>query len=83
VLGLDFYRRKKRVERAAREPASSRPPFLELPAPVLLSKRCQFELDHGAGATLRLHLVGSDAADVATLARPFWNAEACGSSPRR
>jgi hypothetical protein len=36
---------------------------------------CQFELDNGAGATLRLHLVGYDAADVAALARSLWNAE--------
>ena len=83
VLGLDYYSLKKRVESAAREPASSSPPFLELPAPVLLSKQCQFELDNDAGATLRVHLVGYDAADVATLARTFWNAEACCRSHRR
>jgi hypothetical protein len=75
ALGLDYYSLKKRAESAAREPASSRPAFVELPAPVVLSRQCQFELDNGAGATLRLHLVGYDAADVAALARNLWNAE--------
>jgi len=83
VLGLDYYSLKKRVESAAREPASSSPPFVELPAPVVLGRQCQFELDNGAGATLRVDLVGYDAADVATLARTFWNAEACCRSHRR
>jgi len=75
ALGLDYYSLKKRVESLAREPVSSSPAFVELPAPVVLSRQCQFELDNGAGATLRLHLVGYDAADVAALARSLWNAE--------
>ena len=83
ALGLDYYSLKKRVESAAREPASSSPAFVELPAPVVLGRQCQFELDNGAGATLRVHLVGYDAADVATLARSFWNAESCCRSHRR
>ena len=83
VLGLDYYSVKKRADNAAREPASSRPAFVELPAPVVLTRQCQFELDNGTGATLRLHLVGYDAADVATLARSFWNAESCCRSHRR
>jgi hypothetical protein len=83
VLGLDYYSLKKRVESSAREPASSSPPFVELSAPVVLSRQCQFELDNGAGATLRVHLMGYDAADVATLARSFWNAESCCRSHRR
>ena len=56
VLGLDYYSLKKRAESGAREPASSSPAFVELPAPVVLSRQCQFELDNGAGGTLRLHL---------------------------
>jgi hypothetical protein len=83
VLGLDYYGLKKRLEGAAGEPASSSPAFLELPAPVVLSRQCHFELDNGAGSTLRLHLVGYDAADVATLARSVWNAESCCRSHRR
>ena len=83
VLGLDYYSLKKRAESGAREPASSSPAFVELPAPVVLTRHCQFELDNGTGATLRLHLVGYDAADVATLACSFWNAEPCCRSHRR
>jgi hypothetical protein len=83
VLGLDYYSLKKRAECAARGPASSLPAFVELPAPVVLSRQFQFELDNGGGATLRVHLVGYDAADVATLARSFWNAESCCRSHRR
>ena len=83
VLGLDYYSLKKRAEAEAREPAPSGPAFVELPAPVVLSRQCQFELDNGAGATLRLHLVGYDAADVAALARSVWNAESCCRSRRR
>jgi hypothetical protein len=83
VLGLDYYSLKKRLEGAACAPASSGPAFVELPAPVVLSRQCQFELDNGAGATLRLHLVGYDTADIATLARSVWNAESCCRSRRR
>ncbi len=83
VLGLDYYSLKKRVEGAALEAASSGPAFVEVPGPVVLGRQCQFELDNGAGATLRLHLAGYDAADVATLARSFWTAESCCRSHRR
>ena len=83
ALGLDYYTLKKRVETAVEEPTSSSPAFVELPPPVVLSRQCQFELDNGTGATLRLHLVGYDAADVATLARSFWNAESCCKSHHR
>ena len=60
---------------AASEPHSSGPAFLELTPPVLVAKHCRFELDNGAGATMRVQLVGYDAADVEALARSFWNAE--------
>ena len=33
-----------------------------------------FELDNGAGATMRVQLVGYDAAEVEALSRSFWNA---------
>ena len=75
ALGLDYYSLKKRAQEAA-DPAPARgPAFVELPSPVLVGKRALFELDNGTGATLRLHLVGYEAADVATLARTFWNAD--------
>jgi hypothetical protein len=56
VLGLDYYSLKKRVEGAAGQPAAISPAFVALPAPVVISRQCQFELDNGAGGTLRLHL---------------------------
>jgi hypothetical protein len=74
VLGLDYYRLKQRVEVAASEPPSSGPAFLELTPPVLLAKQCRFELDNGAGATMRVQLVGYDAAEIEALTRSFWNA---------
>jgi hypothetical protein len=74
VLGLDYYRLKERAEVAAGEPQSSGPAFVELTSPVLVAKQCRFELDNGSGATMRVHLVGYDAAEVAALARSFWNA---------
>jgi hypothetical protein len=74
VLGLDYYRLKERAEVAASEPQSSGPAFVELTSPVLVAKQCRFELDNGAGATMRVHLVGYDAAEVEALSRSFWNA---------
>jgi hypothetical protein len=75
ALGLDYYSLKKRVEGAAQEPPSLSPAFVELPAPVVVGKQALFELDNGAGATMRVQLLGYDAADVEALARRFWGAE--------
>jgi hypothetical protein len=75
ALGLDYYRLKKRAEVAAAPPQSSGPAFVELTAPVLVGKQCRLELDNGSGATMRMHLVGYDAADVEALARILWNAQ--------
>jgi hypothetical protein len=72
VLGLDYDSLKKRAETATSQPQSSPPAFVELPAPVLVGKQGLFELDNGAGATLRVHLVGFDAADLEALARSLW-----------
>lgn len=71
VLGLDFYGLKKRFEAATSQPQTRRPAFIELTAPNLLGKQCQFELDDGAGVTIRGQLVGYDAADLEALARGF------------
>jgi hypothetical protein len=62
---------KKRAQAAAGQPQSSSPAFVELPSPAVVSKQCLFELDKGAGATLRVHLVGYDTADIEALARSF------------
>lgn len=75
TLGLDYYSLKKRAGASATEPAqSSGPMFVELPAPVMVAKQCQVELDNGSGGTMRVQLVGYDAADIEALARGFWNA---------
>lgn len=74
ALGLDYYSLKKRAEPAAAPSQASKPAFVELTAPVMVAKQCQFELDNGAGATLRVQLVGYDTADIEALARSFWSA---------
>lgn len=76
ALGLDYYRLKKQVELAAGPPPSSNPAFVELLAPSFpAGKQARVELDNGAGASLRMHLLGYDAADLEALTRRFWNAE--------
>lgn len=75
ALGLDYYSLKKRVEATAQEPPSPGPAFVELPAPLVVGKQALFELDNGVGATMRVQLLGYDAADVEALARRFWDAE--------
>jgi len=40
----------------------------------VVGKQCLVELDNGAGVSMRVQLVGYDAADVEALSR-FWNAE--------
>ena len=39
----------------------------------MVVKQCLLELDNGAGATMRVQLVGYDAADVEALSRSFWS----------
>ena len=74
VLGLDYYTLKKQAEAVTGESPSSPPAFVELPAPVTAAKRCRLELDNGSGATMRVQLVGYDAADIEALSRGFWGA---------
>jgi hypothetical protein len=74
VLGLDYYRLKQRAEAVATPAQPSGPAFVELAPPVLVAKQCRFELDNGSGATMRVQLVGYDAADIEALSRGFWNA---------
>jgi hypothetical protein len=74
ALGLDYYSLRKRVEVAVAGPRSDTPSFVELPSPVRVGKECRIELDNGAGATMRVHLVGYDAADVEAVSRSFWDA---------
>src|SRR4051812_31803145 len=74
ALGLDYYSLKKRTESPATPRQSDGPAFVEFTAPAMVAKQCQVELDNGSGATMRVQLVGYDAADVEALARGFWNA---------
>jgi hypothetical protein len=74
VLGLDYYGLKKQVEAVAKQPPPREPAFVELSAPLPIGKQGRFELDNGTGATLRVQLVGYDAADIEALARGFWSA---------
>jgi hypothetical protein len=74
ALGLDYYSLKKQAGAAAQQPPSRNPAFVELPPPVVVGKQALFELDNGAGATMRVQLLGYDAADVEALARRFWGA---------
>lgn len=75
ALKLDYYSLKKQVAAATNPTQSTSAGFVELPAPVMIGKQGLFELDNGAGATMRVQLVGYDAADIEVLARSFWNAE--------
>lgn len=74
VLGLDYYCLKKRAEQSAKVLPARRPTFVEVPSPVLVGKQALFELDQGAGAILRVQLVGYDTADLEALVRHFGNA---------
>src|SRR3954447_8520535 len=74
TLGLDYYGLQRRTTTGAAPAPSNHPVFVELPAPILVGKECRLEFDNGAGATLRVQLVGYDAADIEALWRSFWNA---------
>ena len=41
---------------------------------TLLARQCHLELNNGSGVTLRIQLVGYDAADIEALARGFGDA---------
>lgn len=73
ALGLDYYSLNKRTESLDTPRQSDGPAFVELTAPVMAAKYCQVELNNGSGATMRVQLVGYDAADVEALSRSFWN----------
>jgi hypothetical protein len=73
VLRLDYYSLKKHAETAAPDLPARQPAFVQLPAPLPPGKQALFELDQGAGAVLRVQLLGYDTADLETLARHFGN----------
>lgn len=82
VLRLDYYRLKRRTEqnafhRSETPSAATRTTFLELPVPVQTAAavptaaECVVELEDGAGAKMRIHLKGVEAADPAAWIRSF------------
>ncbi len=76
ALGLDYYTLKRRLEEAGSAPPEPRgAAFVELPAPMLAGKQCLVELDRGAAARMRVHLLGYETADVEALVRRFWSAD--------
>jgi len=83
ALRLDYYSLKKRAEAAASGPQANGSAFVELPPPAMVGRQCLVELDNRAGASMRVQLLGYDAADVEALARSFWNADRCCRSRRR
>jgi hypothetical protein len=85
VLGLDYYSLKRRAQAVSEDPPAPRAvggltsnprpgaAFVELPSPI--GKQCSLELDNGSGATMRVQLVGYDAAEVAAFSRSLWSTE--------
>ncbi len=75
VLKLDYYSLKRHVDQQAAEMTSSAT-FIELPAaPMANTSECIIELEDGAGASMRVHLKGTEIPDVLALGRSFWNAD--------
>jgi hypothetical protein len=81
VLGLDYYRLKKRLDQNAAHgsetrPAAAKTTFMEFPAPVRpAAPECVVELEDSAGAKMRIHLKGAEAPDLAALSRSFFGGE--------
>jgi hypothetical protein len=76
ALKLDYYTLKRRAEATVSEARLGGPAFVEVPSPAMVaSKQCHFELSNGTGVTMRVQLMGYDAADLEALSRGFWNAE--------
>lgn len=72
ALGLDYYALKKRAASADSGSRSTSPAFVELPASSLIAAReCVIEIEDGAGTTMRMHLKGYEASEVAVVGRSF------------
>jgi hypothetical protein len=73
ALGLDYYALKKRAAAADSHTRPMSPAFVELPASsVLVPRQCVIEVEDGAGATIRVHLKGYEASEIAAVGRSFW-----------
>ena len=74
VLKLDYYSLKRHVDKQFAETPSTAA-FIELPSiPVSHASECTIEFEDGAGASMRMHLKGTDIPDLLALGRSFWNA---------
>ena len=74
ILKLDYYSLKKHVDRYGGMKAAASAPFVELP-PMPLASECVIEFEDGLGASMRMHVKGSDLPDVLALGRSFWHAD--------
>jgi hypothetical protein len=75
VLKLDYYSLKRHVDQRAAETTSTAA-FIELPStPVATQSECIIELEDGKGASMRMHVKGTEMPDLLALGRSFWNAE--------
>ena len=68
TLKLDYYSLKKRTEAAEGRREGNGPAFLELPPALAAVQECVIELEDGA-VSLRVHLKGYSATEVATVGR--------------
>ena len=76
VLNLDYYSLKRRMAEQQVAETTATTAFIELPSPpVVQANECIIEFEDGAGASMRVHLKGTDLPDVLALGRSFWNAE--------
>jgi hypothetical protein len=74
VLKLDYHSLKKRTEDVGSCSPSSA--FVELPpVPQSTMSECVIEWEDVAGASMRVHLKGTDAPDLVALSRSFWNGD--------
>jgi hypothetical protein len=68
TLKLDYYSLKKRAEAAEDRQEGNGPAFLVLPSALAAVQECVIELEEGA-VSLRVHLKGYSAAEIATVGR--------------
>jgi hypothetical protein len=74
VLKVDYHSLKKHRDRQTVGTVSNSP-FIEWTSfPIAHSSECVIEFEDGTGASMRLHLKGTDIPDVLALGRSFWGA---------
>jgi len=75
VLKLEYYSLKRHVEQQSSD-SNCEVAFVELPSTSTLpAGECLIEFQDGEGASIRIHLKGSEIPDVLALGRNFWLAE--------